>query len=175
MHSWIVLWFAPHPWEANAIFENGNLVRYQNEVRMWLHTAGFNTRPLRGQWFKQSGQTQQPDISLSNDHECFYYAMKGSPKLHKPGRLATYHYPPIKSRDKTNAAERPIGMYKDLLYTFVREGSTICSPCVGSGSVILAASNIACNCFGWDNEKANKNEYIVKVNSAKAGEYESEL
>lgn len=157
-NSWLVHWFGPDPW-FNLVHELATKV-------------GFKGRRLPALWYKRIGQTMNPGLHLGSSYEMFFYFRKGNAKLNK-ARNNVYDYRPVPSGLKEHATEKPIGLYVDIISTFVQQGSNILSPCLGSGNVILAASNHLCTAFGYDLEQAHKDSFTVKVYEQEPGGYSS--
>lgn len=148
-NSWLVCWFGGQPW-----FEN---------IYQWLITYGFKTTRLCGIWVKGQGQSMQPDRSLANAYETFFYARKGSPLLNKPGSTNVFTYSPIAHQLKLHPTERPVELLEDILTTFTAPNSNILVPFAGSGNTLIAAAKNNMVSIGFDLTDEYKEGYIVKV------------
>ena len=166
-NSWLLLWFAPHPWTAYKTTHkikvgNKTLERtfFVNLVIQWLYDAGFDQiRALPGQWFKTNGQTMQPDLYLANDVEMFYYVGKGRPKLYRSGN-ATFTYRKVPLTKRWHLIQRPIPLMFNIFNVFCKPGSLILSPCLGSGVDILGADDHNCRLWGWDVEREYRDGFV---------------
>ncbi len=165
-NAWIVVWFAPEPWFESC---------YQAII-----SAGFKCRRMPCIWTRYLGKDKEPalqyrnaDISIGNAYEMFFYARKGNAVLAKQGRTNVFDYLPVK--DKAHNTEKPTELYKDILGTFCHPRSTILSPYLGSGNIILAAADLQHEAFGYDLSKSFKDQYTIKVNSSLPPNYASDL
>jgi DNA modification methylase len=153
-HSWMVCWFAPHPW-FEIVYEE-------------INKAGFETTRMVGIWAKTgSGQNMNPSIRLSNNYEMFFYAWKGQPALNMAGRSNVFHYSPVLPSQKTHPTERPIELMKELYGTFAFPGSRILIPFLGSGNGILAANQLGMSAIGFELSKGYKDSFLVKAHLMK--------
>lgn len=154
-NAWLVCWFGPEPW-----FE----AMYQSII-----TAGFAGHRMCGIWVKPTGQTMQPNLSLANAYEMFFYARKGSPVLAKPGRTNVYTHAPVSPDKKTHPTERPLSLMQDVLETFTVEGANIIVPFAGSGATLLAAAMSRRAAFGFDLSEEYRDSYILRAQQLYAG------
>lgn len=154
--AWLVLWFD---------------IKQLERIHSWATEAGWKGRKIPGCWIKPTGQTNQPSLYLANAVEHFLYFRKGNASLNKEGRSNAFNYSPVSPARKTHPTERPIDLMEDIIETFVRQGSLICSPFLGSGKTILAAENLSCKCFGYDLSQVYKNSYTVRVHENKGKKY----
>lgn len=147
-NSWLICWLAPHPW-----FEL---------VHQWLIDTGFSNKRMPGIWVKGQGQAMQPDRSLANAYEMFFYARKGSPTLAKPGSTNIFTYSPVPSQLKVHPTERPIEMIADVITTFAQPNSNILVPFAGSGNTLIAAAQNNMLPVGFDLTDEYFEGYIIK-------------
>jgi ParB/RepB/Spo0J family partition protein len=147
-NSWLLLWFGPEPW--------------LEPLYQLLTKTGFKTRRLTAKWIKPNGQTNSPNLYLANCDEQFFYARKGSPILAKPGRSNCFHYAPVPGQFKIHPTERPLDMMREILSTFVFEGSRVAIPFLGSGVTIKACEYEHMYPIGWDLSQTNKDSFISK-------------
>lgn len=158
-HAWGVCWFGPEPW-----FE---------DIYQWLIKAGFTTHRMCLLWIKGSGQTRNPAYNLGNAYEMAFYFRKGTPGIQKQGRTNVFPYPVIAPSKKGHPTAKPIALYEDILQTFCLPASRIMSPCLGSGRIIQAASNLRMTAFGWDLDEGGiyKPEFQSRILAQTPGEY----
>ena len=158
-NSWLINWFGPEPW-----FE---------PLHQWLLKAGFKNKRIPAEWIKgeendshiiekTSGQTMQPERSLANAYEMFFYARKGIPLLAKPGSTNTFGYKPIPAQLKVHPTERPIELLADVLTTFAQPNSIIAVPFAGSGNTLIAAAKNQMIPIGFDLTEEYYESYIIK-------------
>lgn len=149
-HSWLICWFAPHPW-----FEH---------VYKGLREAGFDTTRMCGIWTKGTpGQSMNPSTRLANAYEMFFYAWKGQPALNKAGRGNDFHFSPVPAQQKVHPTERPIELMKELYETFAFQGSRVLIPFLGSGNGLLAAHQLGMSAVGFELSKGYKDSFLVKA------------
>lgn len=149
-NSWLICWFGPQPW-----FE----VVYQS-----LLMSGFESTRMCGVWTKGTpGQNMNPQTRLSNAYEMFFYAWKGTPVLNKAGHGNEFHFSPVPPGQKTHPTERPLDLMKELYDTFAFPGARVLIPFLGSGSGLLAASELGLTASGFELSKAYKDSFLVKV------------
>lgn len=146
--GWLVFWFGPHPW--------------WDMIWKVITSQGFKGAALPGIWVKNVGQTMQPNLYLGHATEYFFYARKGEAILNKPGRNNVFEYPTVPD-PKPHPTTKPIPLMEDIYFTFVRPGSRIVIPFLGSGWGILAADNMKMNALGYDLGQEYKDRFSVKV------------
>jgi len=154
--AWLVLWFD---------------IKQLERIHSWATEAGWEGRKIPACWIKPSGQTNQPSLYLANAIEHFLYFRKGNATLNKEGRSNAFIFNPVPPSKKPHPTERPIALIEAVIETFVRRGSLVCSPFLGSGKTILAATNLDCKCFGYDLSQVYKNSYTVRVHENKEKKY----
>ena len=147
-NSWLICWLAPEPW-----FEL---------VHTWIKKAGFDNKRMPGIWVKGQGQTMQPERSLANAYEMFFYARKGSPTLARPGSTNIFVHSPISPQLKVHPTERSIEMIADVLTTFTQPNSNILVPFAGSGNTLIAAAQNNMLPVGFDLTEEYFESYIIK-------------
>ena len=147
-NGWLICWFAPEPW-----FE---------KIYTWLKLV-FETKRMCGIWVKGQGQTMQPDRSLANAYEMFFYARKGFPLLNKPGSTNVFDYAPIAPQLKVHPTERPIEMLEDILTTFAAPNSNVLVPFAGSGNTLIAAAKNNMVPIGFDLTPEYHESYTIKI------------
>jgi DNA modification methylase len=152
-HSWLIVWFAPHPW-AEPMYE-------------WITKAGFETTRMYGIWTKPSGQSMRPERHLGNSYECFYYARKGEAAIAKPrtNLFDKSDFPPVPAQRKTHPTERPIELMQAIYETFTWPGSRILIPFLGSGNGLIASYFAKMTAIGFDLTKGYRDSYLVKLHS----------
>lgn len=128
-----------------------------------LEHVGFKIDKIPCVWIKETGQTQDPDRYLGRAHESFIYAWKGSPHLHKRGRINVFNYSTVNPSDKYHPTQRPINLMVDILETFTFPGEIVVSPFLGSGTTLLAAYRLGNLAFGWDLSGHYKEKFMGAI------------
>lgn len=153
--SWLVCWFAQDPW-----FE---------EVYLLLKEAGFILSRIPAIWTKSSlegpGQnsTNQPETSLSNSYEPFFYARKGKATLFKPGRSNDFRYERLPPSQKYHPTQRPLPLMLEIYSTFSKPGHHGFIPFLGSGVGLLAGHHLGITLTGTDLSSQYKDGYILEL------------
>jgi len=127
--------------------------------------AGFNSTRMCGIWTKPSGQSKRPEMHLANAYEMFFYAWKGRPAINKAGRSNIFSFPPVLPQQKTHPTERPIELMKEIYETFAFPGSRVLIPFLGSGSGLIAASQLDMSPIGFELGKGYRDSFLVKLHS----------
>lgn len=153
--SWLICWFGPEPW-FESVYDS-------------LIKANFSVKRIPGLWAKPSGQSKRPYEYLGNAYEMFFYAKKGEPKLHKPGRSNIFQFNQVPPNAKTHPTERPIEMIKEVLDTFAAPNSKGLVPFLGSGNTLLAAYELGMESIGFELGKSFKDSFLIKVNKKYSG------
>lgn len=148
-NTFCVWWYAPD-WDAI--------------IKETLEDVGFTVAGIPCIWYKgQVGQTSSPDTMLASSYEPFYLCRKGMPKLRKPGRSNVFEFAPLSPAKKIHPTERPVELMVELLQTFAWPGSVICSPFLGSGSILRAAYKEHMVGYGWDLDDTVKHRFLTRV------------
>lgn len=155
-HSWLILWFAPHPW-------------FDTMYKI-IKSVGFETTKMCGVWIKNSsGQNMNPSVRLSNAYEMFFYCWKGQPALNKAGRSNVFQFPTVSPQNKIHPTERPLELMMELYDTFAFRGSRMLIPFLGSGSGLLAAHNLGISAVGFELSKSYRDSFLVRLHSLYKG------
>lgn len=147
--GWLLCWFAMDPWFS--------------QISDLLHKSGFKFNLLPALWAKPNGQTMQPETTLANTYEPFFYCRKGNAKLNKMGRPNVFNFPPLTPSKKYHPTQRPIELMVEVLETFTRPDQTIYVPFLGSGTTLIAADKCKCKAFGNDLTEDYKNGYTINL------------
>ena len=153
--GWLLCWFAMDPW-------------FQ-DIADLLHKSGFKFNLLPALWTKPNGQTMQPETTLANTYEPFFYCRKGNAKLSKMGRPNVFSFPPLTPSKKYHPTQRPLDLMVEVLETFTRPDQTIYVPFLGSGTTIIAAEKVQCKAFGNDLTSEFKDGFIMNVKDTYPG------
>lgn len=137
-NAWCIWWFGP---------------THQQLVKTALEDAGFVVDEIPAIWVKQQGQTNQPDKYFARAWEGFFLCRKGSPVMHKRGRLNVFQYPGVASQLRIHPTERPLELVLDILQTLCPPSSgRVLVPFLGSGNTLRAALFNGMDGVGWDIE-----------------------
>jgi len=153
--SWLVCWFAQDPW-----FET---------VYNLLKEVGFSLSKIPAIWTKSSlegpgqNQTNQPETSLSNSYEPFFYARKGKAVLSKPGRSNNFQFERVPPSQKYHPTQRPLSLMLEVYSTFSKPGAMGYIPFLGSGVGLLAGHLLKMSLTGTDLTQQYKDGYILEL------------
>jgi DNA modification methylase/ParB-like chromosome segregation protein Spo0J len=114
-------------------------------IRETMEGAGWQVWPRPLIWSKGNGLLARPDHGPRYTYECILYAMRGNRKV-------TLVAPDvINFRTLTRqrrGAEKPAGLYHDLLARSVQPGDTVLDPCCGLGPIFPAANELSVRAIG---------------------------
>ncbi len=153
--SWLVCWFAQDPW-----FET---------IYRLIIKSGFSLSGIPAIWTKSSlegpgqNQTNQPETSLSNSYEPFFYARKGKAILSKPGRSNNFQFERVPPSSKYHPTQRPLPLMVELYSTFSKPGARGYIPFLGSGVGLLAGHLLKMSLSGTDLSSQYKDGYILEL------------
>lgn len=159
--GWIICWHA---------------FQWQREVRDSMEKHGLNVCPIPAFWVKTSqGQTNAPQTRLGSVVEPFLYGCKPGGFIVKQGRNNRFEYAPAPSEDKIHPTERPVEMIQEVLSTFAQPNTTCIVPFLGSGSTLLAMSNVGIKGFGFDLDDGGiyRDAFVQRVQKGRIGQYRS--
>lgn len=147
-NCWMIFWFA-FKWEA--------------EVKLFLRTAGWEVDEVPAIWCKGIGRTPRPDLLLARGYEPFLVCRKGQPTLKKEGHLNVWTRNP--DEKKYHPAQRPLGLMKDILGTFVELTGIeyVFVPFAGSGVTLRACYDLGFRVIGVDNNDEYKPHFMLAV------------
>ena len=149
-NSWFILWFANQHYQLCSDA---------------LRTCGFLFHPVPAIWKKGNsmGQSQAPDSVLGNAYESFFWARKGSPKLHVAGRSNIFDHPVVPAQQKIHPTERPVELVADILRTFSWPGMPVLCPFLGSGNTLIAAQSLGMPCIGFELTENYRNAFVARM------------
>jgi DNA modification methylase len=151
-NSWLIVWFSSDPWF--------------NKVHDLLKENEFKATKMCGLWIRNNTKVGlAPDKRLANSYEPFFYASKGDPILAKKGRSNLFTFSPVDKNRKIHPTERPLGLMKEILQTFLFPGSKILVPFLGSGVTNYAAHKSKMSSFGYDIMEKYKIFYTEKISN----------
>lgn len=161
-NSWLICWYSMEDWH--------------DTTKAILEEEGFKICPMPAFWLHTSNYTGTPAYRLGQRTESFFYARKGNVRIANMGHGNTFPYRTLNSDERDHPAEKPIELYEEMYRTFLgkeKKASNILVPFAGSGNAILAADNLEHNSIGFDTSKKFRDDYILKVERGKPGEYTS--
>jgi len=123
-NSWLILWFGLEHYEF---------------LKKTLKKVGYKTSHTLGYWNKLHGGVRNPDVSLNNSLEPFFYARKGSPTIFRPGHLDLFSHRPIPPAQRAHPFQKPLPLMQEILSTFCAPKARILDCFSGSGDTVLAA------------------------------------
>ena len=161
--GWFILWFPVDPWWSM--------------FKCILQESPFKFAGIPAIWTKLGGGpgvTRSPATNLGRAWEPFYYCRKGNAVIINQGAQDVFNFKMMGGAGKVHPTERPIELIEKILRTFVPQAtSQICVPFLGSGNTILAAANMGCKAFGWEQSTEYKHDFQMKVLAHDPGDYSS--
>lgn len=124
---------------------------FQNfeRIAVMFRGAGWDVWPRPFIWYKgpNSGIAPRPEHGPMNTYECILYALKGDKRMN-------FLAPDIILVPKTGldlrAAQKPPGLYYELLRRSVVPGDEVFDPCCGTGPIFPAANALKIRATGFD-------------------------
>jgi DNA modification methylase len=115
-------------------FDNYHHLKDHMEVVGW---KVFRT-PLI--WYKPNGnRAPWPDAGPQRKYECILFAVKGGKKVnHLRGDVLEY----TADQNLGHQAQKPVGLYEDLLRRSAAPGDKVLDPFAGTGPILVAAHNL---------------------------------
>jgi len=122
------------------------------ELKIYMGKCGWNCFRTPLIWFKPNGsRAPWPDAGPQRKYECILYATKGAKKVqYLRGDVLEY------SADENlgHPAQKPVGLYEDLLRRSAIPGDRILDPFAGTGPLIPAAHNLKMFATGFERDDA---------------------
>jgi len=138
-------------------------IRRFEEVELIFSLAGWKVWPRPIVWDKLgSGMLPEPDFGPRYTSEYILYCRKGDLKVIKRGAPDVVSVPVV--TDLKHGAQKPAGLYIELLSRVCRPGDKILDPYAGSGVVFKAANKLNLIAHGVELEESNFNLALTTMN-----------
>lgn len=147
-NAWLIFWFGP---------------TWHHEVITSLREAGWHVDDIPAVWIKTQGQTLQPEIYLARAYEPFFLCRKGNPVMMKRGHLNVFSTPTVPAASKYHPTERPVALLEEVFELLAGPMAVVLVPFLGSGATLRACYNLGMSAFGWDNNPAYKDRFMLAV------------
>lgn len=142
--SWreLMLWFSGESFRLAArdshLYLMCDIERWF-ELRELFTEAGWLVwrRPMI--WSKGNGMLPRPDFGPRNTYEAILFARKGEKKVRVIGGSDVIVCPQP-ALNRTHGAEKPVGLYLELMKRSCLPGETVLDPFMGSGTIFPAAN-----------------------------------
>jgi site-specific DNA-methyltransferase (adenine-specific) len=109
------------------------------DLQYFFALAGWDCWPRPLIWAKGNGILPKPDFGPRYTYEAILFATKGSPKYQAPGAPDVIQIPaPVLNR--IHGAEKPVGLYLELMRRSSLPGDSVLDPFMGSGTIFPAAN-----------------------------------
>ena len=127
---------------------------YFMELREMAETFGWSVWPRPLIWAKNTGYTPVADLGPRYHYECILYAHRGKRNvlLVLPDVLV---YPSVPPNNRSHAAQKPAGLFRDLMRRSALPGDLVLDPFCGCGPVFRAARTEQVRAIGFDLDPAN--------------------
>jgi site-specific DNA-methyltransferase (adenine-specific) len=142
--SWreLMLWFAG---ESYRLAASDSHLYLMCDIERWYELRGLFTaagwrvwrRPMI--WNKGNGMLPRPDYGPRNTYEAILFATKGEKKIKVVGGadIITCPQPAL---NRTHGAEKPVGLFLELMKRSCLPGETVLDPFMGAGTIFPAAN-----------------------------------
>ena len=130
-----------------------NILLFPDLVQRFT-AAGWQVWPRPLIWVKDVGHTPAANFGPSYNYEAVLFANKGE----KPTQFlapSAFSVPAVKKEGKEHAAQKPVGVYTNLLARSCVPGDLIIDPFCGSGTCFPAANALQLTAWGGDIDEAS--------------------
>jgi DNA modification methylase len=131
------------------------------EISDMLADAGWIVWPRPLIWKKGSGMLPKPDYGPRYTYECIIFANKGRRPVLVSGEPDVLDYPAVSGKLLLHAAEKPVGLMKNLLSRSCAPGDKLLDPCAGTGPTLAAAKGLRIQALGFE---INPDTYNIAIN-----------
>lgn len=107
------------------------------DLKVGFEVAGFDVWPRPLIWNKSNGMLPKPTLGPRYTFECILFANKG--QRHVEVIASDVLSVPLVPSPR-HGAEKPVGVYRDLMGRSTRPGDTVLDPFCGSGTIFPAAT-----------------------------------
>ena len=110
------------------------------DLRLGMENAGWKVFRTPLIWYKPNGnRAPWPDAGPQRKYECILFAVKGGKKVnHLRGDVLEYPA----DQNLGHQAQKPVGLYEDLLRRSAAPGDKVLDPFAGTGPILVAAHNL---------------------------------
>jgi site-specific DNA-methyltransferase (adenine-specific) len=133
---------------------------------------GFEVWPRPLIWSKGNGMLPRPAFGPRNTYECIMYANRGKKEVLAVQR-DVIDIPLVKV--PRHGAEKPVGLYANLLLRSTVPGNKIIDPFAGSGTIFPAANLMKCTAWGLEMVEDHYNLALSRLNESPDEPAEPEL
>lgn len=147
------------------------------DLRLWsdfsasFQLEGWEVWPLPLIWDKGNGMLPRPEHGPRRVYEAVLFASKGGRKVTSV-KHDVIRVPGV--RRPLHGAQKPVGVYVDLLERSVRPGDVVLDPFAGSGTIFAAANRLQLKAIGFELEEEYYNLALTRMDSKDDGEEEEE-
>ena len=132
------------------------------ELKAFMQNMGWRVHRTPIIWHKPNGMRMPwPEHGPQRKYELILYAVKGN-------RMVTKIAPDVItiSADENlgHAAQKPVGLFSDLLRRSVIPGNTILDPFCGTGPIFPAAHELKCMATGFELDSASYGIAVKRIN-----------
>ena len=142
--------------------DNDWFIHLRNEFRM----AGWQCFRTPLIWYKKAGmRAPWPEQGPQRKYETILYAVKGKRPVLKMGG-DVLDFPP--DANLGHAAQKPVGLFQELLSRSVLPGNSVLDPFMGSGPILVAAHALKCRATGIEMDQASYGIAVKRLEGLKA-------
>ena len=135
------------------------------ELKAFMQNIGWRVHRTPIIWHKPNGMRMPwPEHGPQRKYELILYAVKGN-------RMVTKIAPDVitisSDENLGHAAQKPVGLFSDLLRRSVIPGNTILDPFCGTGPIFPAAHELKCMATGFEGDSAYYGIAVKRVGDLK--------
>jgi len=145
-------------WAAKLLKPDGHayiffhMTRYEEVYQMVRkHFGTCEETPLI--WSKNTPAIGDPNISYVYSYEPCFFVNRGRHMV-KPQAFNVLRYDTVPPSQKIHPTQKPTALLRHLLQASCVPGETVLDPFCGSGSTLVAASQVGCHFIGVEREEA---------------------
>lgn len=126
--------------------------RHSHEWQELGRAAGWEPWPWPFIWVKNQGIASRPDFGPRHNYESILYFIKGGKRVYDVKSDVIIH--PLDT-ERIHAAQKPVGVYVDLLRRSTIAGDKILDPFCGSGPIVGAALQLKLTAYAFDLDESS--------------------
>lgn len=141
--------------------------RYFDRISLEFTLAGWEVWPVPLIWNKTNGMLPRPEHGPRRTYEAVLYAIKGGKKVTKV--MSDVLTIPLLS-EKEHGAQKPVGLYVDLLSRSTAPGDKVIDFFSGSGTIFPACNKLRLVATGIEVSQTYYNLGVTRINDGDDGE-----
>lgn len=139
-------------------------IKVLGEVLSLLSQAGLEPDSIPLVWIKNTDMLVDFNYRFSGGWEPIVFCP--SSRMLSRKRSSVFTFDAVRSTEKANVAEKPTDLLKELILMSTREGEVVYDPFAGSGSTLVAATELGRVAQGSEQDIDQWNGAILRVHAA---------